>query len=214
MTEEERQAARKERLRKAMERDSTDPWPHYDLAKLLEAEGDLDGAVMEYGECMHRLPPRSATRPALDLAKLHQRRGNGLAAARLFTEVLDTFPADTARFRTNPDYREAALGLAHELRARETPAAARELEALEARYRLDFGGPPAAWGQRPPWVPAPGDGPGPDGKPAAPSRPPGPATTGEGAAGPAAPGGEGGQAPGEPTPAPEAPADGEAPGGG
>ena len=141
-----------ELLRGQIRDDSLDPWPHYELAKLYERRGDSARAIQEYGMAINLLPPRSATRPVLDLGVLHHRMGSLAAARRCYEEVLETFPSDTREFRRNPDFRRAALGLKPILIAADAP---RELERARERFLNELGGTEEEWERGPPWVTPP-----------------------------------------------------------
>lgn len=142
-----------QQLVEATKSDALNPWPHYGLARLNEARGDYEKAIFHYGACINRLPARKVTRPTLELGILQQRLGNDHASRNCFGEVLDTFPTDTARFHTNPDFRLAALALAFSLK--DLPDAKPRVEALKKRYETEFRGNPKHWGTRPPWMDEP-----------------------------------------------------------
>lgn len=122
--------------------DSRDPWPHLGLARLYARRGDATLAIEEYGEAISRLPPRTVTTPVLELGVLHDLLGNPDAALRCFREVLDTFPRDTRRYRTNPDYRLAARGARALLVVRGELS---ETAALRERFLGELGGTLAEW---------------------------------------------------------------------
>lgn len=122
--------------------DSRDPWPHLALARLYAKRGDAALAIDEYGETISRLPARTVTTPVLELGVLHDLLGNPDAALRCFREVLDTFPADTRRFRSNPDYRLAARGARALLVARGELS---EAATLRERFLGELGGTLAEW---------------------------------------------------------------------
>lgn len=133
-----------------------DPWPWYDLALLYEEAGDVPRAVQAYGNAINRLPPRTWTSPMLRLGLLHHRTGNVDAAARCYEEVLATVATEPAKYRTNPDYRQAALGL-KALRE----AKGEDVAALRARFTGELGGAEEEWAAGPPWLqePAPAEPP-------------------------------------------------------
>ena len=134
-----------QRLQARVRDDSLDPWPHYELARLHEAQGLYPEAIREYGQCINLLPPRRHTRPVLDLGVLHQRLGNEAPARRCYREVLDTFPRDTRAFRRNQDYRVAARSL--RLLVDEG-----ERAELRARFLSELGGREPDWELPPPWL--------------------------------------------------------------
>lgn len=134
-------------LRSQIENDSFDPNPPFELAHRYEARGWYEKAIALYGMAVNRLPPRSGTRPVLDLGILHHRLGNTAAAARCYDEVLATHPALTTRYRENPDYRRAALG--RKLLLTDDPLA---LASLEARFLDELGGTPEQWAAGAPWI--------------------------------------------------------------
>lgn len=132
--------------------DPLDPWPLYELAVYHDEQGQVDWAIRRYGEAINKLPPRGWTSPMLRLGKLHQRLGNEEAAARCFEEVLATTTGDSTRYRTNPDFRDAAVGLKTILEGR---GEAERLAALHERFMGELGGTEEAWATRPSWAPAP-----------------------------------------------------------
>jgi len=134
-----------QRLQGRVRDNSLDPWPHYELARLYESQGQYGEAIREYGQCINLLPPRRHTRPVLDLGVLHQRLGNAAPARRCYREVLDTFPRDTRAFRQNQDYRVAARSL--RLLVDE-----REQGELRARFLGELGGREPDWELPPPWL--------------------------------------------------------------
>lgn len=150
-TPDERLAELKARLNS----DPLDPWRYYELAVFHDEQGQIDWAIRRYGEAINKLPPRAWTSPMLRLGKLHQRLGNDEAAARCFDEVLATTTGDSQRYRTNPDFRDAALGLKVILEARGDPAEAERLAALRERFLGELGGTEEAWARRPGWLPPP-----------------------------------------------------------
>lgn len=136
-------------LRAEASEDTLDPWPHLRLAELYEGRGQYDRAIRAYGECINRLPPRSATRPVLKLGILHHRLGNLEVARRCYGEVLDTFPSVPSRFQTNPDFRAAARGARAALLDLKQPGG---LPALERRFLGELGGKADEWQRRPEWL--------------------------------------------------------------
>lgn len=150
LTPDERLAYLKARLNS----DPLDPWRYYELAVFHDEQGQVDWAIRRYGEAINRLPPRAWTTPMLRLGKLHQRLGNEVAAERCFEEVLATTTGDSRLYVTNPDFRDAALGLKAIVERRGEPEAGR-LAALHERFLGELGGTEEAWAARPSWVPAP-----------------------------------------------------------
>lgn len=134
--------------------DPLDPWPLHELAVFHDEQGQVDWAIRRYGEAINKLPPRTWTTPMLRLGKLHQRLGNQEAAERCFKEVLATTTGDSRRYRSNPDFRDAALGLEAILEPR-GEAEAERLAALRERFLGELGGTEDAWAKGPSWLPAP-----------------------------------------------------------
>ncbi|MCO5167344.1 MAG: tetratricopeptide repeat protein [Planctomycetes bacterium] len=133
-----------------------DPWPHYELALAHEERGDAERAIREYGKAINLLEPRTYTAPVFRLGVLHDRLGNLEAAARCFQEVVATVAGDSRRYRENPHYRLAAVGL----RAvwedlGQSDRRQDELAALRERFLRDFGGGDEEWAAPPPWRAAP-----------------------------------------------------------
>ncbi|HZU96074.1 MAG TPA: hypothetical protein VFF73_05150 [Planctomycetota bacterium] len=119
-----------------------DPWAHYELGTLDEADGNVESAVLHYGAAVANLPPRRFTRPALRwgqaLAKLHRPD----AARRAFMEVVLTVAPDPGLYKTNPDYRAAALGLRDVFQ--QVPDSAEE-QRVRARFLEEMGGREDEW---------------------------------------------------------------------
>jgi tetratricopeptide (TPR) repeat protein len=139
-------AEREQQLQGQIREHSLDPWPHFELAKLYEAEGETDRAVEQYGAAINLLPPRTWTSPVYRLGALHQRLGELDAARRCYLEVLDTVAGDSTRYRSNPEYRAAALGVVSIAAALgELDARAPELAALHDRFLGELGGTEADW---------------------------------------------------------------------
>lgn len=132
--------------------DPLDPWPLYELAVFHDEQGQVDWAIRRYGEAINELPPRAWTSPMLRLGKLHQRLGNEEPAERCFEEVLATTTGDSRRYTTNPDFRDAAVGLKAILEKR---GETERLAALRERFLGELGGTEEAWAARPSWVLAP-----------------------------------------------------------
>ena len=132
--------------------DNRDPWPHYELGLLYDELGDDETALAHYGRAINLLPPRSYTRPVLNLGKIHHRQGRSDAAERCYREVLDTFPERPSLFRENPDYREAALGVGSILTDQGEDDT--QLEQLRTRYLGELGGTEAEWEAGPWWLPS------------------------------------------------------------
>lgn len=125
-----------------------DPWPFYELALLYEEAGDAPKAIQAYGSAINRLEPRTWTSPMFRLGLLHHRAGNVDAAARCFREVVATIAGDSTKYRTNPDFQQAALGLKAIAEQQGQPVP----DALHERFVRDFGGTEAEWQAGPPWL--------------------------------------------------------------
>ena len=97
-------------LRKQVEKNSLDPWPHYALALLHENRREYEDALREYGQAINLLPARKATRPVLKLGILHHRMNNYEPALRCYEEVLSTIASESETYLTNDDFKSAAVG--------------------------------------------------------------------------------------------------------
>jgi tetratricopeptide (TPR) repeat protein len=122
-----------------------DPWAYFERGAADEAAGDLDKAVEEYGAAVALLPARRVTRPAVSLGRVHLKRARWEPARRMFEEVLNTVPDDIRRYKENPDYREAALGLKEVFAHISDPRAE---ERARARFLDEMGGSEKDWPSR------------------------------------------------------------------
>ncbi len=139
-------AQRRTRCEKRLvESGNKDPWAYFELGELDEAENDLERAVEDYGAAVALLPPRRVTRPALSLGRVHLKRGRLEPARRMFEEVLQTVPDDSKRYKENPDFRAAALGLKEVFEKAPDPRAE---ERVRARFLDELGGAAKDWPAR------------------------------------------------------------------
>lgn len=140
-TEARKPASREVGLRDRVKERPGDAAARFELAGLLERQGQLDQAAHHYAIVAQGTRGRF-TRPWLCLARVELARGNDVSARRALEQVLAVVPEDAAFYVDNDDYQEAAIRLARLLESFNSRA---EIAALQQRYLIQFHGDPEAW---------------------------------------------------------------------